>query len=413
MSSVFLNIESPYRGRWALSHTGFRPFFIIAALFSALSILLWGAMLHHGAQFLNVAYRDLGAMQWHAHEMLFGFAMAVIAGFLLTAVKNWTQQTTLTGISLLLLAGLWIMARVSPLIPFNSLAQAAWLSLLLNGSFITILCWVISRPVFRAKQWQHMAVIGKVWFFLPACVAFHLGLLKIWPLGVSVGIFTTLFVVLALLLTLARRVMPMFIERGLNNGFVPRNLAAIDRFSLVLFLLFSILEVVYRAHPDHDLHLALAILAAVQFIVHNYRLSLWHHRDIWKHPLIWSLFVAYLCFNLGFLLEALTILKLATHALAIHAFTVGGLGLFTLGMMARISLGHTGRSVYQPPRTLGMVFVFCLIAFALRVIGIWLIPAAYNTLLVAAYWAWAVAFFWFCVLYIPMLLKARADGLRG
>ena len=402
-----LNIETKFTGRYALLHTGFRPFFLLSASAAALLMVLWFFIFGHAPAALQLSYP---AVYWHAHEMLFGFALATIAGFLLTAVRNWTGRTTLVGKPLLLLALPWLLARIFPFFSELSPLYAG----VFEALFLSGLAFVIIKPVVMVKQWEHIGVVAKVGLLIPASLAFHLGLAGIWPAGTLVGLYAAFYVLLALVITLARRVLPMFIERGLNNGFVPRNHPWADHWGLGVFLLFTIVDTVLLALPDNAaLAFSSAALAAILLVLHGARLQAWYHRGIWSKPLVWVLFVAYAWIVFGFLLKMLLGFGLGTHSLAIHAFSAGGVGLATLGMMARISLGHTGRNVNQPPAAVAVVFLLVLIAACLRVLGPLLLPDAYAIWIKLGQISWSAGFLLFVFVYFQILISARADGMRG
>ncbi len=402
-----LNIETKFTGRYAFLHTGFRPFFLLSASAAALLMVLWFFVFGYAPEGLQLSYSPV---YWHAHEMLFGFALATIAGFLLTAVRNWTGRTTLVGKLLLLLALPWLLARIFPFFSeLSPLYAGAFEALFLSG-----LAFVIIKPVVMVKQWEHISVVGKVGLLIPASVAFHLGLAGIWPAGTVIGLYAAFYILLALVITLARRVMPMFIERGLNNGFVPRNHPWADRWGLGVFLLFTIVDTALLALPGHAvLSMTSAILAAILLVLHGARLQAWYHRGIWAKPLVWVLFVAYAWIVFGFLLKAVLGFGLGNHSLAIHAFSAGGVGLATLGMMARISLGHTGRNVNKPPSQVAIVFVLVLISACVRVLGPLLLPDAYGVWIKLGQITWSAGFLLFVFVYFQILISARADGMRG
>ena len=318
------------------------------------------------------------------------------------------------GASLALVAALWIVCRILPFIPGEG-TLVIWLSAFLECTFWGILAVKLTQNVAAKKQWNQMAIIGKLWLFVPAVLVFHLGLLGVWNLGVTVGLYSGFWLVLALILTMARRVMPMFVERGLNNGFVPKNSKAVDRWSMVLCLIFAILEVIAQVNYNSNLRLACGILAAAQALLHFYRLSLWHHAAVWRHPLLMSVFAGYAFFIVGFALEACNMFGAPwlTTSIAMHAFAVGGIGLFAFGMMARIALGHTGRSVYEPPRFLSVVFWAFVAAAILRVFWVMIFPEESKTWILSAQGFWMAGAVLFCVLYVKMLVLARVDGSWG
>jgi uncharacterized protein involved in response to NO len=147
--------------------------------------------------------------------------------------------------------------------------------------------------------------------------------------------------------------------------------------------------------------------------LHGQRLRGWYHREIWSKPMVWVLFLAYAWIVLGFFFKALMGLGLWGQSVATHAFAAGGMGMMVLGMMARISLGHTGRNVNQPPQFIGIAFLLILVAACLRVFGPIVYPEAYSLWIWVAQIDWVAGFALFLVIYFPVLIRARVDGLRG
>ncbi len=413
MNPIFLNGEKKFSGKYALWHTGFRPFFSLAGVFGFVFILFWGGIFFHNQPALGQMYFLVGSIAWHAHEMIFGFAGAVIAGFLLTAVKNWTKIPTFTGKPLALLAILWIVSRVLPFLKGEGTLFIG-LNAFLECSFWGILAARCTQNIVRVKAWNQFAIIGKVWLFIPFVLVFHLGLAGVWQKGVVVGLYGGFYLVLALILTFSRRVLPMFIERGLNNGFIPQNSRAVDKWSLLLFLIFSALELFRQTEMNATLNYASGVLAGVQALLHFYRLSLWHHPLIWKKPLLFSLIGGYVFFILGFVSIALNAFwGVGTMSLCVHLFGIGAIGLFAFGMMARIALGHTGRSVFSPPKGLNLVFYGIFASVFSRVFLVLLFPENTTWWIFIAQGCWIFSSLLFCLLYLPILIRARIDGVFG
>ena len=279
--------------RHALDHLGFRPFFLLGTLFSIISVALWAWLYRTGSP---LPVPELSSVTWHAHEMIYGYALAVIAGFLLTAVRNWTSVQTIHGRPLLLLALLWLGARIMPFIPHPD-------SLLLMGLFDLLfslwLNWEIFRPIHRVKQWQHLGIAAKVaLMFLGQCF-FYLGLFGLLEHGVMWGLYTGLYIVISLILLMGRRVIPFFIEKGVDEQVVIANYRWIDLSSLVLMLLFWLFAVFVENRVP------LAIVSFALFSIHAVRLWIWHTPGLWRKPLLWVLYLAYAWLVIGFLLTAL------------------------------------------------------------------------------------------------------------
>lgn len=401
-----LNIEPPLTSRYAFLHTGFRPFFAAASLGSAVLMLLWMGIFTRGWW---ATPPDFPMITWHAYEMTFGFGVAVVTGFLLTAVKNWTSLKTLDGYPLLGLALLWLLARLLPFLPFGGVNAA----LLAELGFLLWLGVVITRPIVRTRQWSQMAVIAKVFLLVPALGLVALGLNGIWGPGIGVGLYSGLYLLLGLVLTLGRRVMPMFIERGLNNGFLTRNHAQVDRWCLILFVVFAVNGVWLQASSNEFLSNTLGVLAVLLAGLHSWRLYGWYHPGIWQKPLLWSLVLGYSFIILGFVLQAATRVLVLNPSVALHAFTVGGLGLVTLGMMARVSLGHTGRNVNAPPQFLKPIFVVAAMAAFSRSLGVAVFPVYYGFWILISQGLWITAFGLFSAAYLPIWIYPRLDGGRG
>ena len=397
-----MQIQSPGQKPhpFALFNLGFRPFFLFAALFAIVSIGVWGGV-YFGV--FNLGSRQIVPQQWHAHEMLFGYAMAVIAGFLLTAVRNWTNQPTLTGFKLALLLTLWLAARVLMLVAPNQVLPI----LILDVGFNLALAVALTIPIVQAKQLKQLSVVSKVVLLGLANACFYLGVLGQIEEGVRWGLYSGLYLILSLIFVMARRVVPFFIERGVGYPLQLVNRPWVDYSSLVLMLLFLLVDVFT------GLDTLAAVLAAALFVVHSVRLRDWYSPGVWKRPLLWVLFLGYAAAVLGFLLKALSVVLPLSPYLAVHAFAVGGVGLMTVGMMARVILGHTGRDIQQAPRWLALVFVALMVSLLARVALPMLVPAWALGWMVVAQAAWLYAFAVFLWIYAPMLLRPRVDGQPG
>ncbi|MBO0611475.1 NnrS family protein [Thiothrix fructosivorans] len=402
---IKLNIEPPVTGKYALSHLGFRPFFLAAGLFAVIGMVLWTGIYSFGWAGLPA---DYPAIIWHAHEMVFGYAVAVAAGFLLTAIKNWTGQQTLHGLPLLGLVGVWLLARM---LPFTGLPLA--FTVLADTLFLLWLLVATAQPIVWVKQWQHLAIVGEVALLLVANAVFYLGLLGYWPVGMQLGLYAGFYIILALIFTMGRRVIPFFIERGVGCPFEARNNVWVDRLSMGLFVAFALADLLVLGTGSASAAYCVAALALVQVGLHGIRLAGWHHPNIWQKPLLWVLYLAYGWLLLGFLLKFLTVVAGVSPWLAVHAFAYGGIAMMTVGMMARVSLGHTGRNVFAPPRSVIPVFLLLFCGAFVRVVAVWLFPPFHAVWILAAQLLWIAAFSLFVWQYLPMLVKPRIDGKYG
>lgn len=385
----------------ALFRLGFRAFFLTASLFAVVSMMVWMAELIFSIKLLP---ETISPAYWHAHEMIYGYTLAVIAGFLLTAVKNWTNIQTLHGWSLCVLVSLWLLARVATLILGEPALMAG---LILDNMFIVYLSVALTIPVVKAKLWKNMVVVSQLYFLLIGNVIYSLGMLGLFQDGQRIGIYIGLYMVLSLIFMLSRRVVPMFIERGVGYSVTLKNHGWVDTSCFVLFFLFAVSDVFFN-NPALP-----ASLAAVLCVLHSIRLWGWYTHGIWKKPLLWVIYVAYAWMIAAFALKAVSVIFAIPVSLVIHAFTVGGIGMMTLGMMSRISLGHTGRDINNPPTGVTIMFLMLLVAGVVRVFFPMISAENYQLWVALSQGLWILAFTLFVYLYARILLRARIDGRWG
>jgi uncharacterized protein involved in response to NO len=393
--------EAVVNGHIAVFNLGFRPFFLGAALYAFLAMLVWMGIYVFS---MSLPLQSLPAVSWHAHEMIYGYGMAVIAGFLLTAVKNWTGITTLHGRPLALLFALWAAARV---MPFLSITGGRYALALLDLGFVLFLLIAVVVPIVKAKQWRQLGIAFKL-ILLGLCNAwFYTGLFGWSEQGLRGGIYAGFYLIVALILTMSRRLIPFFTERGVGYSAQLKNSRWLDIGSLLLFVLFLIADVV-AGHKQIAAAAAIALL-----ILHSIRLYGWFTRGILSRPLLWSLHAGYALTTAGFALYAASVYTNVSPFLGVHAFAVGGIGIITLSMMARVSLGHTGRNVHQPPKIVAYILLTLSMAVIVRVFLPLIDSEHYRLWIAGAQLLWISAFAGFLLAYCPMLIKPRVDGLPG
>lgn len=381
---------------------GFRPFFLSAGVFAVVAMTLW-VFLWRDGRLGPWSPTAIDPIAWHAHEMVFGYSLAVVAGFLLTAVRNWTGRPTPSGGALGALVGCWALARVGLLAGPGALPVAALADLAFNLGLLI----GVARPIVAVRQKRQAGIVSKIALLGIANGLFYLGAagwLAIPPLLVAQA---AVFLLVALVLTLAGRVLPGFIERGVRVPVRIHDPVWPARASLVLFLAFFVVEVFF------DLPRVSGVLAAVLAVITGWRIVAWHTRALWREPLLWGLYCAVLAIWAGFVLYALAGWMALPRTLALHAFAAGGIGLATLSMMARVSLGHTGRDIRRPPGLVGLALAVLTAGVLARVALplVWLDGYAHAVL--ASQILWALAFALFVVAYTPILLAPRVDGANG
>lgn len=401
----FIQISPPSRKApphgFALLNLGFRPFFLFAAAFAAISMTVWMWKYLH---FTLPPLFYVSASQWHAHEMLYGFAFAVIAGFLLTAVKNWTGVATLQGRPLLGLLLCWAGARSLMLFVPEWVLLAAGLDMLFNLWLIL----AVALPIIKVKQWRQLGVLSKVIFLTLGNAAFYAQALGWTVSGARAALWVGLLLNISLIMVISRRILPGFIERGVKEDVTLKNASWLDNLlMLALVMLLLNLLTVESATTNITLGLAIGIGSSL-------RLWRWHTAGLWQVPLLWSFYCGLWLINAGFFMFALSAMENSISPIfAIHCWAIGGIGVITLAMMARVSLGHTGRNIHAPPRSVSWIFGLCIAAALCRVFLPLLLPESYRLSVMLAATCWIAAFTWFCIVYWPILSKPRIDGSPG
>jgi uncharacterized protein involved in response to NO len=396
-----LNIEDSKRSApapvpggalWAL---GFRPFYLCASAFAALSVALWAAEF---SGHLSSGY--VHSPIWHAHEMLFGFTLAVVAGFLFTAVRNWTGHPTPTGPLLMAIVALWVAGRV--LVAIRMPVAAA----VVNAAFPIAVAAAIAVPLVRAgnrRNYFFLALLVILGAAQAGVHATYLGLVA-WEPAASLQI--GIDIVLLVITVMGGRVIPMFTNNGIPGTAARRDtwIEAAALGSTFALLLGDLAQV-----PE-PLRAAVLTLAAA---AHARRLWLWQPWRTRRTPLVWILHAAYAWIVVHLVLRLLADHEVLPASLALHAFTMGAVGGMTLGMMVRTARGHTGRPLVADAHERGM-FMLVALAPIVRVAGGALVPEAlYLWTVGIAAACWAAAFGWYTIRYAPILTRPRADGKPG
>lgn len=379
----------------ALFSFGFRPFFLFAALWGALAVPLWIA----SRQFPGALILGPDGMAWHSHEMLFGYLAGVMAGFLLTAIPNWTGRLPVTGWPLAGLFGIWCAGRIAMLAAgFLGVWAAA-----IDAAFLVVFAGVVWREVLAGRNWRNLPVAVMVSLFATANMAFHVG--SVDPAVRDVAVRLAVAVGALLICLIGGRVTPSFTRNWLARQGADRLPAPVGRFDQVTLVLTGVSLAAWAAAPEVVWSgAALAIAGAFNFV----RLSRWRGLSAAAEPLVWILHLGYLWTAVGVLLLGLSILApgAVPRAAAIHALTAGGVGVMTLAMMTRASLGHTGQPLTANRATLAL-YGLANLAALVRV-GSAFAPQAYDLLLAIAAGLWFAAFGLFVAAYGPLLIAPRA-----
>ncbi len=364
-------------------------------------MVMW-LFIRAGWQFPALGY--FGMSFWHAHEMIFGYSVAVIAGFLLTAIKNWTGVSTAQGRPLMLLSGLWLLGRLIWFVP----GLSKLLLVVMDCSFLFVLIYFVGHPLVKTGNKRNYVMVVLVSILALLNLLFHLSLLNGQLIWAQKTLLLSLFLILLLITKMAGRVFPMFSQNGVDNRYQAKVYPKLELILPFMLLVFVFSWLMFPAQS-----LINGLLAVINMLLHGWRLVGWYNPQIWRKPLVWVLHVGY-----GFLVVGLAYMAVAAwfpwlQLMALHAFAVGGLALITLGMMARVSLGHTGRNLHQPPKVLGYCFGLLVCSALIRVVLPLFNALPYSQLVLFSGVFWVAAYLLFLMHYLPFWIRPRLDGKPG
>lgn len=382
-----------YRGPAILSY-GFRPFFLIGSAWAAIAVALWLPMLS-GHLGLPTSFAPI---EWHVHELIYGYVPAVIAGFLLTAIPNWTGRLPVVGFPLLTLFGIWLLGRIAVL---TSLWIGPVPAAIIDLAFLATLGAVIARELIASKNTRNLKVLGVVAVLFVGNAVFHLeaGVGHGAALGTRFGIAATI----VLIMLIGGRIIPSFTRNWLAKRGPGRLPSPFDRFDIGAVAVSVIALASWIALPQHAVT---AVAATVAALLNAARLARWAGYRTTAEPLVLILHVAYAFIAIGFALLALGIWRPAVvmQSGALHGWTAGAIGMMTLAVMTRASLGHCGRPL-TATRPIQFIYVAAFVAACARLVAAFHILRAPMLDLSAT--AWVLAFGGFVVVYGPMLTRRQ------
>lgn len=368
---------------------GYRPFFLLGALYSVISLLIWGG--YFAGHRPPPAFL-LGPVQWHAHEMVFGFTLAIVAGFLLTAVANWTGRNTAGPMHLAGLAVLWLAGRV---VINVDLCLPELVIFLVEGAFILALALTLSLPLLKSWNKRNFVFLVLLSILLACDITFLVT-------KTSTPLYIAVMVIVTLISLIGGRVIPSFTvaalhQRGEKIKLVPQEkwdiLAVLSLALIILVLLFTGKEGVF-----------LAVASFFSAAIHALRMRHYHTLKILGDPMALILHVGYGWVIAGLLLTGISALGFIAFPTSLHAFTAGAIGSMTLGMMARVPLAHTGRSVRATKLTI-LSFLLLQGSALMRVFGLILVPDHTVNWIMGSATLWAFSFAFYILAYTPLLWK--------
>ncbi|MBH5401824.1 NnrS family protein [Bradyrhizobium sp. CNPSo 4010] len=382
---------------WPLFANSFRPFFLLAAVQAALSILAWLPMFY-GELSVSSAFAP---RDWHIHEMLYGFLPAVITGFLFTAIPNWTGRLPIQGAPLAALLTVWLAGRVAVTLSANT----GWaFALVADAAFLALVVAAATREIIAGGNWRNLPVVGLVLVLLAGNVAFHVE--THYEGAADVSIRVGIGVVILLIGLIGGRIIPSFTRNWLvkfNPGRLP---VPFGRFDGAVIGLSALALIAWIAAP---LNTVTGVAMAVVGVLHLVRLARWAGDRTTRERLLLILHVGYVFVPLGFILNAVAAFGELPPSAGIHAWMAGAAGTMTLAVMTRASLGHTGQALTASPAIQG-IYAAIIIAALARVAAV-VLPAYSGVLLHIAACGWILAFLGFAVAFGPLLAGSGRRAL--
>jgi uncharacterized protein involved in response to NO len=393
----------PRPGSFCLFDYGFRPFFLAAGLQAASSIPLW-LLRWFGVTTLDTRWDPL---QLHAHEMLYGFAAAALAGFFLTAVPNWTGAAAVRGKPLMLLAALWLAARI---LAYAGGGLGAWLFAIADLAFLPALALLVAPTILRSQARRNAVFLLLLLLLFLANLAMHataLGLPASWGasgLRLAIGLF------LLLITLVGGRILPAFTVSGLKLSGRKAELKPWPGLDVAAILATAGFAIAYAVFAEGPI---VGVVAAAAAAIHLVRLSRWQGWRATALPLLWVLHLAYFWLVLGLALMALAQFGEAVPAdAALHALTAGAIGMMILAVMTRAALGHTGRPLVAHRLTVA-AYALVAVGAAVRAMAGFLGGEGAVHAIATGGTLWALGFLLFLIVYAPILVGCRADGKPG
>ncbi|HLS17105.1 MAG TPA: NnrS family protein [Paenalcaligenes sp.] len=381
----------------------FRPFFWLGAVFLLISFALWAAFWQG-----NLLVSPHGGMiWWHQHEMLFGFAAAIVVGFLLTAVQNWTGIPSFSGPSLWALAALWLLARFFMLFPMGI---PAYVLMVIDVAFLPIVAIAMGRWVIQSKRWRNLIFAPVLLIFTAANIGQHLGAIYQDNALVERSSYLAVWVMLNLIILLGGRVIPFFTSRAVGVQIdAPAKWREMTVLCSALGINILFLIGLFGVPIPNTL---LGILLALTVVFNLWRWSSWKIGHCWHEPLLWGLHISYLFVIIGAFLWLLSLGDFLPVDYALHLLTIGGILGIILAMTARVSLGHTGRPIKALPG-LSWMLIAIFIAAIIRGPFLWIWPDLAATSYQISLLLGFIAYLWFVARYTIPLWSTRIDGRPG
>lgn len=376
----------------------FRPFFLLNSLFAIIVVSLW-VMALHGSK---LALVPASMPYWHGHEMVVGFGMAAVAGFVLTAVATWTGRSPVQGMWLGVLVFSWLAGRLT-MMAVTQLPY--WLVASIDMVFPFLLAVLMGKEVFGGGNRRNYPIVGLILVLATLNLLYHLGSMRVLPGVDRLALYLLIHLLLLMITIIAGRIIPNFTAnwlRARGHERLPGNHPLIDRITIAATIATGV------SVSLTPLGSVTGILAIVAALSHAIRLARWRGLSATSEPLLFVLHVAYLWLPIGYALTALAAFGLVfPTTAALHALTMGGIGNMILAVTSRVALAHTGRALHAS-RLIVLAYVILSAAVIVRVLGP-LVPGLYVEMIDLSAAGWIVTFVLFAGVYWPVLTRARID----
>ncbi|MEI6202419.1 MAG: NnrS family protein [Enhydrobacter sp.] len=388
----------PYTGPALLSY-GFRPFFFLGSIWAGVEVLAW-LPIFYGELSIATAFSP---RDWHVHELLFGYVPAIVAGFLLTAIPNWTGRLPLQGNPLLVLVLAWLAGRFA--VTFS--ANLGWIGVsVVDCAFLVLMVAAVAREIVAGKNWRNLKIVALLALLSAGNLAFHIEAnfegMAIYATRIGIA------AVVMLIMVVGGRIIPSFTRNWLMRRPAGRLPTSFDRYDGACLALSGAALVLWVVAPSEPTTGATMIAAAAVNIV---RLGRWAGDRTFADRLVLVLHVGFAFVPLGFLLGGLSAFDIGAPSAGIHAWTAGAFGVMTLAVMSRATLGHTGQALVAS-RGLQLVYAAAMLAALARICAV-LHPFWGSALLLVAASGWAAAFLGFAILYGPLFCRPKKTAIKA
>lgn len=375
---------------------GFRPFFLVGSVYAIIAVVAWVVMFQKGQPVIL----QVPALWWHAHEMIFGFAMAIVVGFVLTAVQTWTGVNGTKHYRLLLLVVLWLLPRALFWTP-----APLWLTSSIESLFILLAAYEIGFRVYQAKGWRNLFFVPLFLLAIFANFASYATIKGMPPFSSSAVWQAMIWWFTLLISIMGGRVIPFFSARRFQYE-KPQPVVWLEWLATVPLMALFVLSFFPLSFA--------ALGKPLMLLAGTFQLIRWIRWKPWltlSEPLVWSLMLTYLCLPLSLLYRGLLTDAFASHAM-LHLFAVGALGGVILAMISRVTMGHTGRAIYQGPN-MTLAFIAVVSAAVIRSVGVAMWPQHMFVMIDISAGFWAFAFAMYVYHFGRMLITPRVDGHPG